>query len=96
LRKRRPELFGPESSYTPLWAEGPKRDNIVAFLRGSLAVTITPRLPLRVAGKWEDTAISLPDRRWINELTGDELLGGTVPIAKLFERFPVALLSTVA
>ncbi|WP_422930321.1 malto-oligosyltrehalose synthase [Singulisphaera sp. PoT] len=96
LRRRIPEVFGEASTYTPIFAEGAKRENVVAFLRGSQAITVTPRLPLKVGGKWDDTTISLPDGRWRNELTGEDYTGGLVPISKLFERFPVALLSSEA
>ena len=49
LRRRRPELFGPEGDYTPIEAKGPKADHVVAFGRGDGCVTVAARLPLRLA-----------------------------------------------
>ena len=33
--------------------------------------------------------------RWKNTFTGDEIEGDTLPLAKVFERFPVAVLERV-
>ena len=94
-RRRRPEWFGPGGDYTPLPAAGPKREHVVAFARGRDrdGITLAPRLPIRLGGRWDGTTLALPDRRWINELTGEQLAGGKVPVADLLRRFPVALLS---
>jgi maltooligosyltrehalose synthase len=35
----------------------------------------------------------VPDRSWVNVLTGELIQGGKVEIAELLRRFPVALLS---
>ena len=35
----------------------------------------------------------MPEGEWRNELTGDELLEGTVSLAGLLRKFPVALLA---
>jgi (1->4)-alpha-D-glucan 1-alpha-D-glucosylmutase len=95
LRRRRPEWFGPGGDYTPLPAAGPKQEHVVAFARGRDrgCITLAPRLPIRLGGRWDGTTLALPDRRWINELTGEQLAGGKVPVADLLRRFPVALLS---
>ncbi len=95
FRRKHAELYGPEGSYVPLSTSGAKRDHVVAFLRGGAAATIAPRLPLGISGRWDDTVVTLPDRQWINVLTDEELRGGDVPIGTLFQRFPVALLSSV-
>jgi (1->4)-alpha-D-glucan 1-alpha-D-glucosylmutase len=51
-----------------------------------------PRLPLKLAGNWDDTAIEIPSGRWRNLLTGENSDGGMASVAKLLKRFPVALL----
>ncbi len=78
LRRDRPELF---TSYTPLLAEGPAAEHVLAFDRGG-AVTVVTRLPLGLAasGGWGETTLALPD--------------GTVrPVAELLADGPVALLA---
>jgi (1->4)-alpha-D-glucan 1-alpha-D-glucosylmutase len=93
LRKRRPELFGPEGTYRPIEATGAKADHVVAFVRGDGCVTVAPRLPLKLGGNWGDTAIDLPEGRWTDELTGEGVEGGRTGVGDLLARFPVALLS---
>ena len=95
LRRSRPEAFGPESTYEPLRVSGEKADHAVAFLRGGEVAVVVPRLSLRLEGDWGDTALDLPAGRWRNELTEDELEGGrgSVSLAGLLARFPVALLA---
>ena len=60
LRRDRPDLF---TSYTPLHADGPAADHVVAFDRGG-AVTVVTRLPYGLArrGGWAETTLTLPDR----------------------------------
>ncbi len=75
LRAARPALFGPESEYLPLFAEGARAGHVVAYLRGGAdgwALAAAPRLcALRLAGYardeaeaasgfWGDTALVLP------------------------------------
>jgi (1->4)-alpha-D-glucan 1-alpha-D-glucosylmutase len=93
LRRRRPELFGPDGGYDPIEAEGAKADHVVAFGRGDGCVTVAIRLPLKLGDRWGDTTIDLPDGEWSNELTGETVGGGLVKVGQLLERFPVALLS---
>jgi (1->4)-alpha-D-glucan 1-alpha-D-glucosylmutase len=95
LRRSRPQAFGPDSTYEPLQVSGEKADHAVAFLRGGEVAVVVPRLGLRLKGDWGDTALDLPAGRWRNELTGDELEGGrgSVSLATLLARFPVALLA---
>ena len=67
---------------------------MVAFSRGGGAVTVAPRLPVRLEneGGWDDTELPLPVGRWRCVLTGTERDGGVVPLRDLFAQFPVALL----
>ena len=93
LRRRRPDLFGAAGSYRSLTASGASAAHLVAFIRGDGAVTVAPRLVLGLSRTgWRDTVVALPDGRWVNVLTDDEVDGGTVAVGALLERFPVALL----
>jgi (1->4)-alpha-D-glucan 1-alpha-D-glucosylmutase len=85
------ESFGRDGSYAPLLAEGLRAGHVVAFQRGDRVLTMVPRLTLSIGGDWEDTTITLPDGAWKNQFTG-ELIEGTCPIPRLFDKFPVALL----
>lgn len=92
LRRRRPELFGPEGDYGVLSALGEKAHHVVAFVRGEGTVTVAPRLMVRRGNGWGETAIKLPPGRWRNILTGDMVDGGIVGVEKVLKRFPVGLL----
>jgi (1->4)-alpha-D-glucan 1-alpha-D-glucosylmutase len=93
LRKRQPELFGPQADYQPLIAEGSNSDHVLAFMRSTDIITVIPRLILGLREDWDDTILALPRRRWCNEFTQDILDGGAVSVAELLSRFPVCLLS---
>lgn len=49
--------------------------------------------PDPAGGEWDGTALAFPERRWVKELTGEEVRGGKDAVADLLRRFPVALLS---
>lgn len=95
LRRDRPELF---QGYRPVLAEGPAADHLVAFDRGPAgmpgAVTLAIRLPLGLerAGGWRDTAVEL-STSLRDELTGRTHGPGPVPVADIFQQYPVALLA---
>jgi (1->4)-alpha-D-glucan 1-alpha-D-glucosylmutase len=91
-RHRRPALFGPAGHYAPLTVSGPRAAHAVAFTRGNGVVTVAPRLVIGLQGAWADTTLALPPGHWHNALSGDQYDGGTVPLAALLARFPVALL----
>jgi (1->4)-alpha-D-glucan 1-alpha-D-glucosylmutase len=91
-RRSRADAFGPGGAYEPLPASGRAADHVIAFLRNRDVVTVAPRFPLRLGGRWEGTALTLPEGRWRNELTGEEWPPGAVPVSRLLARFPVALL----
>ncbi|HEX7157946.1 MAG TPA: malto-oligosyltrehalose synthase [Edaphobacter sp.] len=93
LRRERPEWFGECASYTPLMAEGAKRDHVIAYLRGDAVATVVPRLTARLLGSWRDTSLELPEGSWRNRLTGELVSGGKVMVRSLLKEFPVALLS---
>jgi (1->4)-alpha-D-glucan 1-alpha-D-glucosylmutase len=92
LRRERPEWFGAEAAYTPLKAEGAKREHVIAYLRGKSVATVAPRLTLKLMGAWRDTTVLLPKGAWMNLLTGDSLDGGAIAMKGLLKDFPVALL----
>jgi (1->4)-alpha-D-glucan 1-alpha-D-glucosylmutase len=96
LRNRKPEWFGENAAYTPLTANGPHADHVVAYLRGEDVLTCVPRWNAMRGSDWGGTAIDLPGGRWKNELTGDELGGGAMQVEQLFTRFPVALFTRQA
>ena len=98
LRRRLPDVFGPDGHDLPLHAEGIRADHVVAFVRGGRVATVAPRLVLGLGGRFEDwdwrgTAIELPAGTWRCELTGQVVPGGrSVGLAEVLTAFPVALL----
>ncbi|MFE4197467.1 malto-oligosyltrehalose synthase [Paenarthrobacter sp. NPDC056912] len=96
LRRDRPELFG---GYRAVDVRGEAAGHVVAFDRGADragVVAVGTRLPKRLAreGGWRDTSIDLPVKSR-DELTGTTFSAGSVPVATLLERYPVALLVPV-
>jgi len=86
------KLLGPESSYHPLVARGEKSAHVVAFARGERAITVVPRLVIKLGGTWADTVLGLPEGSWYNAFTNETLSGDEIAVAKLLKRFPIALL----
>src|SRR6266568_2425218 len=91
LRRSKPEWFGADASYTPLLAEGSKKEYAVAYMRGGRVATLVPRWNAKLNGNWAGTTIDLPEALWKNLLTGESLDGGRLRIQTLLQRFPVAL-----
>lgn len=91
LRARRdhPERF---TGYSPLAATGSAADHVVAFERRGV-VAVATRLPVGLSyrGGWGDTALALPEGRWVDALAGTPA-AGTARLADLLARYPVALL----
>ena len=92
LRREHPEWFGEAAAYTPMPVSGRKRHHVVAYLRGEHVATVVPLRTLQIGGQWSETAVTLPEGRWRNRLTGDEINGGTLRLENLLRGFPVALL----
>ena len=91
LRRDRPASFT-EGAYTPVLAEGPAAEHLVAFLRGGDVLTAVSRQTVRLSETgWGDTAVALPDGSWTNRLAGGRF-SGRVLAAELFADLPVALL----
>ncbi|HVM47612.1 MAG TPA: malto-oligosyltrehalose synthase [Candidatus Acidoferrum sp.] len=93
FRRSHRELFGAESSYQPLPAQGPQAARAFAFARGGRIVTLVPRLVTGLRNGWGETTLRLPEGRWRNELTGEEVTGGERHVGELLRQFPVALFS---
>ncbi|MGV8884734.1 MAG: malto-oligosyltrehalose synthase [Microbacteriaceae bacterium] len=93
LRLGRPELF---TRYAPLEALGSAAEHAVAFDRGG-AVTVATRLPagLERRGGWDDTIITVPGRRHVDVISDVEYEGGSIRLAELLAKYPVALLAPV-
>jgi (1->4)-alpha-D-glucan 1-alpha-D-glucosylmutase len=92
VRRRLPEAFAEGASYRPLWATGPRAQHVVACARAERVIAIATRLPLRLAGSWEETSLELPAGRWYDVLAGTAADGGAKPMERLLATFPVALL----
>jgi (1->4)-alpha-D-glucan 1-alpha-D-glucosylmutase len=87
LRRDRPDVF---ISYQPLTATGPASEHLIGFDRGG-AITIATRLPvgLHARGGWGETSIDVGP---VTDLLTDRCFAGTVGVAELLDRYPVALL----
>ncbi|MET8679613.1 malto-oligosyltrehalose synthase [Streptomyces sp. NPDC004647] len=95
LRREHQDWFGESGSYGPLEARGSAAGHCVAFTRARATVTAVTRLAHRLeeAGGWRDTELVLPEGgSWTDLLSGRVVRGGPVPVAKLFDGAPVALL----
>jgi (1->4)-alpha-D-glucan 1-alpha-D-glucosylmutase len=96
LRREHPEWFGAKAAYKPIVAEGSKSDHLVGFLRGDSVAVLAPRWPLKLAGYWAGTTVTLPPGQWRNLFTRDLTMGGQVRVQTLLKRFPVALFTREA
>jgi (1->4)-alpha-D-glucan 1-alpha-D-glucosylmutase len=103
VRRREPAAFGAgyAGRYRPLSAAGMAARNVVAFLRGDRVATIVPRFLLSPSfDGWGDTSLPLPNGTWRDEITRDiydiagdvRENGGSILVAEVLARFPVALL----
>ncbi len=92
FRRNHPHLFGSDSTYMPLHAKGEMAGHVMSFCRGNKAITIIPRLVMKLQDNWGDTTLELPPGEWNNLLAGEHFSGGTQELARLLGKFPVALL----
>jgi (1->4)-alpha-D-glucan 1-alpha-D-glucosylmutase len=91
LRRDRPSSFT-DGGYTPILAEGPAAEHLVAFLRGGDVLTAVSRHTVRLSETgWGDTSVELPDGQWVDRISGGQF-SGRVLAAELFADLPVALL----
>ncbi|CAN5148088.1 malto-oligosyltrehalose synthase [soil metagenome] len=91
LRRDHPDLF---TRYAAVEAYGPAARHLVGFDSGEV-VTLATRLPLGLAarGGWGDTSIVLAGRQVTDVIADRDYDGGTLQVADLLERYPVALLA---
>lgn len=91
LRRDHPEAF---SRYAPLPSYGEAARHAVVFDRGDVTAVAT-RLPVGLwqGGGWGDTTIQLAGRPVVDVITGRHFDGGTMELATLLDRYPVALLA---
>lgn len=89
LRAESPDAF--TSPASPLSVNGPDADRLIAYSCGEDVVVVIPRLTV---GNGYDATIELPEGRFRNRYTDQEIAGGTVRAADLVAGFPVALLSS--
>jgi (1->4)-alpha-D-glucan 1-alpha-D-glucosylmutase len=96
-RRDRPHAFGPEGTYTPMYAAGARDEHVAAYLRGGEVLTITPRLVVGLGGAfadwdWQDTTLALPPGTWYDQLSGARWVDGERSLHDLLATFPCALL----
>ncbi|MBV9266886.1 MAG: hypothetical protein JO061_12025 [Acidobacteriaceae bacterium] len=92
VRHCRASSFGRDGAYAGIRADGEKAAHIVAFTRGTDVLVAVPRLPIKLGGNWEDTAIPVPPGKWTNVLSGAHAEGGAILVRDLFASFPATLL----
>lgn len=92
MRRARPDTFI-DGGYTPMLADGPAADHLLAFTRGHDVLTAVTRHTVRLSETgWAETSLTLPPGMWTDRLTGGRH-AGTVLAAELFADLPVALLT---
>ncbi|MCC2641526.1 MAG: malto-oligosyltrehalose synthase [Nitrospira sp.] len=95
VRQERPQSFGSEGGYSPLYARGEKSRHVVSFLRGEDVIVVATRLSLSLNNAWGDCVIDLPEGRWRQELTGQTFGGGVCRLDDLLSPFFQALLCKI-
>jgi (1->4)-alpha-D-glucan 1-alpha-D-glucosylmutase len=107
-RKRSPSLFQ-RGEYLPLMLRGQRKDHVIAFARhwqDNWAIAVAPRMVTRLVDDkqfplgpevWKDTEIVLPTKArdpWRDAISGQHIGDGhALPLAKVLQFFPVALLT---
>ncbi len=92
LRRRFPEVFGPQGGYDAVAAAGGRAQHFIGFLRAGRVLTLALRLAAGLAAGWGDTQIHLNPGSWTNVFTGERWSGGPCRLERLLGRFPVGLL----
>lgn len=94
VRRDRPATFS-AGGYTPLLADGPAAQHLVAFVRGDDVLTAVTRHSVRLSETgWGDTSLDLPPGTWSDRI-GGRRHSGRVLAAELFTELPVVLLERV-
>jgi (1->4)-alpha-D-glucan 1-alpha-D-glucosylmutase len=92
LRRQHPAWFGKDSAYLPMATDGPKKDHLVAYLRGDNVAVVAQRWNVKLGANFASTTVEFPDGFWNHLLTGESFEGGSLRAQNLLKRFPVALL----
>ncbi|MFT4044659.1 MAG: malto-oligosyltrehalose synthase [Gordonia sp. (in: high G+C Gram-positive bacteria)] len=96
VRATHPGAFGPGGQYTPIHADGPGADHVVAFSRGVAGrpqvVVVTARFTHSLTHDAALTFIDLPAGSW-RDVAGTARHTGTVDLAELRTQRPVAILT---
>lgn len=95
VRHERPQAFGAQGHYSPLYAQGEKSAHVVSFMRGGEVITIAPRLFLNLQEGWHHTVIDLPEGRWRQEFDGRVFNGGLCRLEDVLHTFPLGLLCKI-
>ncbi len=74
LRRDRPELFTPESTYSKLETPQLKTHELIAFLRSGKLLTVAPLHTVNL--DWQDSSLALPTGTWTNLLTQETYPAG--------------------
>jgi (1->4)-alpha-D-glucan 1-alpha-D-glucosylmutase len=91
LRRERTASFT-DGGYTPVLADGPAAEHLVAFLRGDDVLTAVSRHTVLLSETgWGDTALALPKGQWTDRISGARF-SGRVLVVELFAELPVVLL----
>jgi (1->4)-alpha-D-glucan 1-alpha-D-glucosylmutase len=94
LRRDRPATFI-DGSYTPVLAQGPAAEHLVAFQRGEDVLTAATRHSVQLAETgWGDTSLTLPEGVWADRIGGGRYSGRVLAV-ELFAELPVALLERI-
>jgi len=93
LRRTHPAWFGKNAAHLPIRVDGPRKDHLVAYMRGENVAVIAPRWYLKIDGNFGSTTVEFPEGSWTHLLTGEHIKGGAVRAQNLLKRFPVALLT---
>jgi (1->4)-alpha-D-glucan 1-alpha-D-glucosylmutase len=89
LRRRRPEAFGPDASYTPLQIKGPETHRYFAYVRADRVAVVVPRFVMEAPNP--AASVDLPAGNWRDSFTGASF-SSSQRVFDLLSEFPVALL----
>jgi (1->4)-alpha-D-glucan 1-alpha-D-glucosylmutase len=93
VRTRNPEAFA--GSYRDLFADGPASDAVVAYLRADSVCVVALRWSPGSTKGLENTALTLPEGRWRDAISGCEMRG-RLAMSSLPRRMPLALLEKLS
>ncbi len=96
LRRRRPDVLGPDGAYTPIRPEGAHADRLLAFSRAASdqPTAFVAVLPLRSVHPIEDARVTLPEAAgaWIDRCSGRRVAPGERAAPELLAAAPLAIL----